>query len=126
MNNTIKISLTIDLEGSTLVRQSEPETINWTKVLYDNRKKGSSKKIIKRGTARHYPLITKPASKHISITLDAYTYMLDTPCGMYNTKSLKWKWKTLPENIRIEAHLKEICEHHGGKGFTYTILNEED
>lgn len=29
MNNTVKVSLTIQLEGSTLIRKSEPEVIGF-------------------------------------------------------------------------------------------------
>lgn len=35
MNNTTKISLTIELEGSTLVRKSEPEIIKYSVTKRD-------------------------------------------------------------------------------------------
>ena len=84
MNNTVKVSLTIQLEVSTLIRKSEPEVIG-----FQMRKKSKSGYQYVKGETIHYPLCTKPAMKHINLSPEAYKYMTsgETP---YWSNSKKW------------------------------------
>lgn len=127
MNNSVKISLTIELEGSTLVRQSEPVVIKYTvteRDLTPNKKwKGKDGlKIVRKGEFKNYPLVAKPASQHINITAEAYNYMTSDECPSW-IHSYKL-WKKLSKVQRLEVHLQRICEHHNGKSFSYVILED--
>lgn len=126
MNNEIKILLTIELEGGTLVRKSEPEIIKYqvTERDYDNTKKwrgSDGKKVLKKGSFKHYSFETKPASKHINITQEAYSYMTSSECP-YWVKPKVWGHMTAKE--RLENHLQRMCEHFNGKSFTYEVLKD--
>src|SRR5574344_749658 len=111
MNNTIKISLTIELEGSTLVRKSEPEIIKYsvTKRDLEPNKKWKSKdglKVVRKGAFKHYPLIANPASHHINISVEAYKYMTSNECPYWAKPKV---WAMMSETQRLEAHLQRIC-----------------
>lgn len=126
MNYSPKISLTIELEGSTLVRKSEPEIIKCilTKRDFEPNKKWKGKdglKIVRNARFKHYPLITKPASHHINICTEAYRYMTSNECPYWAKPKI---WAMMSETQRLEAHLQRICEHVGGKSFTYEVLED--
>ena len=126
MNNVTKIPLTIELEGSTLVRKSEPEVIKYTITErdLDPSKKWKGKdglKIIRKGENKYFPLKAKPASLHINMNLDAYNYMISSECPCWAKPKV---WLAMTEEKRLEAHLQRICEHHRGKSFTYIVLED--
>ncbi len=126
MNNTTKISLTIELEGSTLVRKSEPEYIKYSvtnKDLDPNKKwKGKDgSKIVKKGAIKYYPLIAKPAIQHINMSKDAYEYMISDECPSWVKPKM---WAKMNEKQRLESHLQRTCEHLGGKSFIYKVLDD--
>lgn len=105
MNNDIKISLSIIVQGSTLVRKSKPITIG------------------KRFNDNHYPLEAKDAIYHISLTREAYEYMIsDEAPSFAKTKFIKWK-KLKPEE-RLELHMKRISDSYKGKSYKYSILED--
>ena len=128
MNNTIKISLTVEMEGSTLIRQSEPEIISFqirkkdiNPLKYKDRKDGLA--VVRGGKVKHHPLVQKPASQHVNINRDAYDWFIsdEVPSWMIWKKK---EWKAMKPTERLEAHLRRICEHLGGRSFTYQILND--
>lgn len=126
MNTTIKISLTIELEGSTLVRNSEPEIIKYlvTKRDLEPNKKQKGKdglEVVKKGTFKYYPLITKPSSQHINISVEAYEYMTSSNCPFWAKPKI---WANMSKTRRLEAYLQRVCEHVGGKSFTYEVLGD--
>lgn len=126
MNNNIKISLTIELEGSTLVRKRLPELITYSiskkELNFSNPLKGKEgDKIVKRGRVNHYPLETKPAYLHINMTIEAFNYMTSNECPYWSTPK---DWNKMKPKERLEAHLQRTCEHHRGKSFTYFILED--
>ena len=126
MNYSPKISLTIELEGSTLVRKSEPEIIKYsvTKRDLEPNKKWKGKdglKIVRNTKFKHYPLIAKPASHHINICVEADRYMTSNECPYWAKPKV---WAIMSETQRLEAHLQRICEHVGGKSFTYEVLGD--
>lgn len=126
MNNIVKISLTIQLEGSTLVRKSEPEVIKFTITERDLNpshpwKKNEGNRVVRRGRIKNYPLIAKPASQHINLSVDAYNYMTSSECPYWQKPKV---WAGLSPKERLEAHLQRLCEHHGGKSFSYVVLED--
>ena len=126
MNYSPKISLTIELEGSTLVRKSEPEIIKYsvTKRDLEPNKKWKGKdglKIVRNARFKHYSLIAKPVNQHINISVEAYKYMTSNECPYWAKPKV---WAMMSETQRLEAHLQRICEHVGGKSFTYEVLGD--
>ena len=126
MNYSPKISLTIELEGSTLVRKSEPEIIKCilTKRDLEPNKKWKGKdglKIVRNARFKHYSLIAKPVNQHINISVEAYRYMTSNECPYWAKPKI---WAMMSETQRLEAHLQRICEHVGGKSFTYEVLGD--
>lgn len=116
MDNTVKVSLTIQLEGSTLIRKSEPEVIG-----FQMRKKSKGGYQYVKGETIHYPLCTKPAMKHINLSPEAYKYMTSGETPYWSNSR---KWGGLTSRQRLEAHLQRICESCNGKSFSYTILQD--
>lgn len=126
MNNLIKISLTINLEGSTLVRKSEPEVIKYTVTAKeaDPSKKWRGKdglKVVSKGAHKHYPLEAKSASQHINMTEEAYKYMISSECPYWSKPKV---WNNLGEKERLEAHLQRTAESLGGKSYSYVIFED--
>lgn len=126
MNNIPKISLTIILEGSTLVRKSEPEVISFKLFEKDTipNKKWRGKdglKVVNRGEQLHYPLEAKPVSMHINLTVDAYEYMTSFECPYWAKPKT---WSNLNKTQRLELHLQRMCENFNGKSFSYQILED--
>lgn len=126
MDNITKISLTIELEGSTLVRKSEPEVIKCTVTERDLNpsKKWRGKdglKIVRKRKSKHFSLEAKPASLHVNMGLDAYNYMISSECPYWAKPKV---WSAMTEEQRLEAHLQRTCEHHRGKSFTYIVLED--
>lgn len=104
MDNIIKISLTIVVEGSTLVRKSEPITLG-------------------KKSRKHYPLESKDAIYHVSLTKEAYDYMTSNESPEWaRVKFIKWK-KLKPEE-RLELHMKRISDSYKGKSYKYSILED--
>lgn len=112
MNNNIKISLSIQLQGSTLVRQESVEFINRI-----NRKTGKTyKKKVKT-----YTLIPKPAFLNKNLTMDAYEYFISMEsCPQFKKK----EWKKMAEKERLEYHLASLCKFYHGNNFTYHVFED--
>lgn len=125
MNNTIKISLTINLEGGALVRKSEPEVIKYVitaKTANSNKKKRSKDnfKVVEKGSFKHFSYETAPASQHINMTEEAYKYMT-SECPYWVKPKV---WNKLNKKERLELHLQRTCEHFHGTSYSYTILDD--
>lgn len=125
MNNQIKVLLTINgIEGATLHSKGK------TKIPFVIRKRDmfakeytgkDADKIIRRGVRRVINLEAVPVSKSIKLTVEAYDYMTSTERPEWYFKK---DWNTLAPHVRLELHLQRICEHNGGKSFTYNILDD--
>lgn len=114
MENQIKISLTIELEGSVLLNE-EPEVIT--------NFKSKSKKFKKKEKSSFKDILikTKPAQQHINMTKQAYLYFISSETPEWAKPE---NWRMLSQRERLERHLTKTCEHFRGKSFTYTILED--
>ena len=126
MNNNIKISLTINLEGSTLVRKSVPEVIKYALTERDLNpyKKWKGKdglKVVRRGSFKHFSYETKPASQHINMTQESYDYMVSSECPHWIAPKV---WNVMSAKERLESHLQRVCEYYNGTSYTYEILED--
>lgn len=125
MNNQVKVLLTINgIEGATLHskgRSRIPFTVR-KKDLYAKEYTGKdANRIIRKGVRKVNNLEAIPASKGIKLTIDAYNYMTSRESPEWYVKK---NWSLLSPTQRLELHLQRLCEHNGGKSFTYNILED--
>lgn len=125
MNNQVKVLLTInEIEGATLHSNGKSKIpfVVRKKDLYAKEYKGKdANKIIRKGFRRVNNVEALPASKSIKLTVDAYNYMTSRESPEFYKKK---NWNLLSEKQRLEIHLERLCEHNGGKSFTYSILED--
>ena len=125
MNNQVKVLLTInEIEGATLHSSGKskiPYVIR-KKDLYAKEYTGKdANKIIRKGFRKVNNVEALPVSKSIKLTVDAYNYMTSRESPEFYMKK---NWNLLSEKQRLEIHLQRLCEHNGGKSFTYSILDD--
>jgi hypothetical protein len=104
MSTNTKISLTIFMEGSTLVRQEEPEKIKYIIREKDLNPEATTNNIVEEGERIHYPKNSKNVKKVINISKEAYDYY--------------------KEYGGMETNMRKLMEHFQGKGFSYIILDD--
>lgn len=124
MNNITKVSLTIEVEGRTLVRKSDVEVISTIFKKFPAKKLKNGKEIperVKKIDITHNSLMSKPAKVHVNLNMEAYNYMISPECPYWAKPK---KWVNMDKIARLEAHLQRICEHTRGKSFTYEILED--
>ena len=112
MNNNTKISLSIKLQGSTLVRQEETVVKTVT-----NKKTGKTFK--KKFTFVN--LVPKSATLTKQMTQEAYDYFVSMEsCPQFKKK----EWKKMKPAERLEYHMAELCKYHKGTSYTYHIYED--
>lgn len=127
MNNSIKILLTINLEGGTLIRQSKPTFINWSQTERNINpekkwKEGEGYNIVKKGISKHFPLADKEAIQRIKLTADAYNAMISDDCPQSIKKG---DWMKMSTKDRLDIHMMMYATDLGGSTFSYNILEDE-
>ena len=125
MNNEIKVSLSVTLQGSVMLSQEQAKALEKEKVGtgYDTfsmrveGKNGDGKKDAKTITVKTRKC--KPAGQSLNLSMDAYEYMIGKEAPYFVKPR---DWEKLTKKQRLEAHLKRICEELGGVSFTYAVL----
>jgi hypothetical protein len=112
MTNAVKISLSIKLQGSTLVRQEETEV-----RILTNKKTGKTfKKKFKT-----INLIPKPATLVKQMPQEAYDYFISMEsCPQFKKK----EWRKMSVTEKIEYHMAALCKYHNGISYTYHIFED--
>lgn len=126
MNNEIKVSLSVTLQGSVMPSQEQAKALEKEKegTGYDTfnmrveGKKSDGKKDVQTITVKTRK--NKPASQSLNLSMDAYNYMVSNEAP-YFVKARDWE--RLTKKQRLEAHLKRIVEELGGVSFTYAVLD---
>ena len=126
MNNEIKVSLSVTLQGSVMLSQEQAKALEEEKVGtgYDTfsmrveGKNGDGKKDAKTITVKTRKC--KPAGQSLNLSMDAYEYMIGKEAPYFVKPR---DWERLTKKQRLEAHLKRVVEGLGGVSFTYTILD---
>lgn len=144
MNNEIKVSLNITLQGRVLL--SKDECLKTTqKEITKKRKNGQSyKKVIDvqvedlnkmdkctievaDSKGKNYETLTiytrkcRPATQSINLCKDTYDYMVSKECPEWSKATI---WNQMGKKARLEAHLKNIAEHLGGKLQSYQVFDD--
>ena len=126
MNNEIKVSLSVTLQGSVMLSQEQAKALEKEKegTGYDTfnmrveGKKSDGKKDVQTITVKTRK--NKPASQSLNLSMAAYDYMTGKEAP-YFVKARDWE--RLTKKQRLEAHLKRIVEELGGVSFTYAVLD---
>ena len=125
MNNEIKVSLSVTLQGSVMLSQEQAKALEKEKVgtgydAFSMRVEGlkNGKKDAETITVKTRKC--KPAGQSLNLSMDAYEYMIGKEAPYFVKPR---DWERLTKKQRLEAHLKRIVEGLGGVSFTYTILD---
>ena len=143
--NEIKLSLSIELQGSTMFSKEEclktthkviekktkagkiyRKTIKVKVEDWDKMEKCSMRVTDKDGT--NPEIITfhtrkcKPAAQSLNMSKEAYEYMISKdscpPCFKPR------EWSTMNKKERLEVHLKRTVEYLGGTSYSYQIFGD--
>ena len=125
MNNKIKVSLSVTLQGSVMLSQEQAKALEKEKegTGYDTfsmrveGKKSDGKKDVQTITVKTRKC--KPASQSLNLSMDAYNYMVSNKAPYFVKPR---DWEGLTKKQRLEAHLKRIVEELGGVSFTYFVV----
>lgn len=143
--NEIKLNLSIELPGSTIL--SKEECLKTTRKVIEKKTKAGKiyKKTIKvkvedwdkmekhsmrvsniDGTSPE--IITfhtrkcKPATQSLNMSKEAYEYMInEDSCPSWSKPG---KWAAMSEKERLEAHLQRTVEYLGGISYTYQVFED--
>ena len=142
MDTSIKVNLSIVLQGRTMLSEQE-----CSKQLKDTIVKKGKKKIITKtgynkenntenrifldykdndGIRHREPLFfmtrnTIPCKKSINISKEAYDYMISSECPEWARAG---EWKQLSRIKRLTAHMQRICENERGISFEFQIFDD--
>lgn len=137
----IKLSLSIELQGSTMFSKEEclkttQETIitkngrkrTVTKVVEDWDKMEKHTMRVTNTNSTNPKIITfhtrkcKPATQSLNMSKEAYEYMIDKDsCPSWSKPG---KWAAMSEKERLGAHLQRIAGHLGGISYTYQVFED--
>ena len=125
MNNEIKVSLSVTLQGSVMLSQEQAKALEKEKVgtgydAFSMRVEGlkNGKKDTETITVKTRKC--KPAGQSLNLSVDAYNYMIGEEAPYFVKPR---DWEKLTKKQRLEAHLRRIVEGLGGVSFTYAILD---
>lgn len=145
MDKEIKVSLTVALQGGTML--SKEECLKTTQKVIEKKTKSGKvyKKVIEvqvedwNKMNKHTMQVTgsngsnsevitfhtrktKPAAQSINICKEAYDYMIDKDsCPSWSKPG---KWTAMSEKERLEAHLQRTVEYLGGISYTYQVFED--
>ena len=143
--NEIKLSLSIELPGSTMFSKEEclktthkviekktkagkiyKKTIKVKVEDWDKMEEYSMKVTNRDGT--NPEIITfhtrkcKPATQSLNISKEAYEYMIDKDsCPSWSKPG---KWAVMGKKERLKTHLQKIVEHLGGTSYSYQVFED--
>ena len=127
--STTKLSVTVELQGSTMVSSQECEQ---NPENYEQNKLMLSVKHYDKKTRKYFfrtePLYFNtrkciPAHQVLNMSEEAYNYMTSQACPEWYALGIN-KWKKLSELDRLEAHLDRTCKFLGGSSYTYHIFGD--
>ena len=124
----IKVRLSMTVPGAGLLtpefcEKNPKESYNVTKLRVQNGRGKNSTELITVATRKN-----KTAKQSISITKEAYDYMVsnefESKCSSLLHKYPKHVWLKMTPKQRLETHLSIIAESFNAIGFTYEILDD--
>ena len=126
MNNEIKVSLSVTLQGSVMLSQEQAEALEEEKAGTGYDTFSMRVEEVKRNGRKDIRILDvktrkcRPAGLSLNLGMDAYGYMTGKEAPYFMKAR---DWERLTRKQRLEAHLERICEGLGGVGFTYAVLD---
>jgi hypothetical protein len=119
----VRLSLTIPgavmLSSQDCEKMSQKEAYDYQKLeVIDGPGKGRDK--VKRETLHIYTRKSRPATQSISISREAYDFMLDH----WTTPKLAKTWKLMSIKQKLDSHFAIIAAHFNASSFSYEILED--
>lgn len=117
----------MEVPGATMlstqdcVKMSKKEAYNHTTMVVEHQVKKGKKLVTERETLNIATRKTKPARQSISISKEAYNYMISNDAP--SAKMLK-VWTSLTLKQRLDHHLGIIAENFGATSFSYEVLDD--
>ena len=143
MDTSIKVNLSIVLQGSTMLSEQEcskqlieykynKNTKKKEKVIrlaYDVDKVTPNRLFLdyKDASGRHKePIFFSTrncitAKKSMNISKEAYNYMISSECPEWAKAG---EWKQLSRIKRLTQHMQRMCENEGGISFEFQIFDD--
>lgn len=137
----IKLSLSIELRGSTMLSKEECLKTTQKTITTKNGRKGTVTKVVEDWDKmeKHSMRVTdnngtnpeiitfhtrkcKSATQSLNMSKEAYEYMIDKDSRPSWFKP--GKWAAMSKKERLEAHLQRIVEHLGGVSYTYQVFED--
>lgn len=129
----IKVSVSITLPGSVMFTQAEAEQLEKEKAGtgFDTKSMVVEDKVwdekLKKQVTKSERITFKcrkcrPAPMAISLSKEAYEYMRSAESVLLPFKS--HQWKGLKSDVRLELHIKRLCEALGGLSYTYKVFDD--
>lgn len=124
MNNEIKVSLSVTLQGSVMYSQEQAKALEKEKVGTGYDTFSMKVESLKNGKKDAKTITVKtrknrPARQSLNLNVDTYNYMTSKEAPYFVKPKV---WAGLNRKQRLEAHLKQIVEGLGGISFTYNVL----
>lgn len=132
--STVKLSLSIVLQGRTMYSQEEAKALEKSngsgydlhKVIVTD-KKNKVTEVLNIRTRR-----SRPATQSINLSQEAYDYMTSNEvpsfapriCTSKGAKAVENWWKRQPAKDKLILHLNEICSSLGGVSYTYQVFDD--
>lgn len=120
MNNEIKVSLSVTIQGRVMVSQqvaeNKPEFTSEFSMEVADAKGKNKQRIFVKGIRK-----TVPAKQQLNINVDAYEAMISNECPYWKKKG---EWEAMPEKERLEAHLWRIAQGLGGSAISYEVFED--
>lgn len=144
MDTSIKVNLSIVLQGSTMLSEQEcsKQLIEYKynkatkknekviKLAYDVDKVTPNRLFLdykdNNGIRHKEPIYfmtrnTIPCKKTINISKEAYDYMVSSECPEWARVG---EWKQLSKIKRLTQHMQRICENENGISFEFQIFDD--
>lgn len=137
----IKLSLSIELRGSTMLSKEECLKTTQKAITTKNGRKRTVTKVVEDWDKmeKHSMRVTdnngtnpeiitfhtrkcKSATQSLNMGKEAYKYMISK--GSCPPWSKPGKWAAMSEKERLEAHLQRTVEHLGGVSYTYQVFGD--
>lgn len=110
----IKVSLSLELQGSTMLSKQDCYDYFRMEVADAN---GKNKEVINVAVRK-----SKTVKQNIKLSKEAYDYMTDK--AICPNPKLKKEWEKFTVNQRLQYHCGQIAEALGAIGFSFEVLDD--
>lgn len=123
----IKVRLSLEVPGATMLssqdceKMSKKEACDHTVIVVEHKVRKGKKFVIEKTPLHINTRKSKPARQNISLSEEAYNYMIDVK--EIPSITMTKVWNSLSPKQRLEYHLGLIAEGLRATSYSYQILN---